>query len=211
MSLKIVYATSNINKIKALKEIIARNNIDSEVLTLKEIGFEDDIIEDGKTFEDNSLIKAKAVRAFCDTNKFKEYIVVADDAGICVECLNGEPGVYSARYAGEHASQIEILNKLLTNMEKSVDKENRNATFVCVLTAIFPNGKKIVARGECKGRISEKIGTLGGLTYSAVFIADGTDKPMSDLNPDEIVISHREKATVKLINEILNSKPMSNI
>lgn len=203
MSLKIVYATGNKNKIKALKEIISRNNIDSEILTLKDINFNDEIIENGKTFEDNSLIKAKAVRDFCDKNEYKNYIVIADDAGICVECLNGEPGVYSARYAGENATQIEILNKLLTNMEKSEDNQNRNANFVCVLTAIFPNGKQIVSRGECKGRISEKIGKLGGLTYSAVFIAEGTNVPMSDLNPDEIVISHREKATVKLINEII--------
>lgn len=203
MSLKIVYATSNQNKIKALKEIISRNGIDSEILTLKDIHFEEEIVEDGKTFEENSLIKAKTVREFCDKNEFKNYIVIADDAGICVECLNGDPGVYSARYAGEHATQIEILNKLLTNMEKSVDNKNRNANFVCVLTGIFPNGKQIVARGECKGKISEKIGTLGGLTYSAVFIAEGTDKPMSDLNSDEIVISHREKATIKLIDEIM--------
>ena len=145
--MKIIYGTSNNAKKTQVEEFIKSRNIDVEILSLKDIAFGDEIIEDGTTFEENSLIKAKAIKDFCNKNNINE-IILTDDAGLCVDCLNGEPGVYSARYAGEGASQEQILNKLLDNM-KDVKDPNRTAQFVCVLTAILPKDSKVItAKGE---------------------------------------------------------------
>ena len=149
--MKIIYGTSNEGKIADMKRIITENNIDIEILTAKDIGFDKDIIEDGKTFEENSEIKAKAIAEYCNENNIKG-IVITDDAGLCIDKLNGEPGVYSARYAGDHAPQIECINKILDKMKQYENMEERTCQFVCVLTAIIlATGEKIVARGECKG------------------------------------------------------------
>ena len=165
--MKIIYGTSNKNKIKQVKEMFAYENIDIEVISLENIGFNEEIEETGKTFEENSLIKAKAIKEFCNKKNINE-IIVTDDAGLCVDALNGEPGVYSARYAGDHAPQEVTIKKLLDNM-KNVPEEKRTAQFVCVLTTILKDGEVIVERGETKGRIASKPGAMGNLAYMAVF------------------------------------------
>jgi len=117
--------------------------------------------------------------------------------------LNGEPGVYSARYASENASQEENLGKLLSNIEKTGDIE-RTAKFVCVLTSFLKGGKKIVSKGECNGKIAKEIKKLGGLTYSPVFIPDGYNVPMSELSAEEYenAHNHRDKAFSQLLQQI---------
>lgn len=204
--MKIIYGTSNQNKVISMKKILKENEIDAILYTLKDIGFNQEIIEDGKTFEENSAIKANAIKKFCEENKINDKIIITDDAGLCVDKLNGEPGVYSARYAGENASQAQILEKLLTKMEKFQKREDRTCTFVCVLTAILPNGEKIVARGECKGTVAKTPGKLGGLTYVPVFIPDGFDKPLSDLDEKtyEATHNHRDLAVKQLVKEFKN-------
>ena len=152
--MKIIYGTGNKEKITQVKDYIKEMKLNIEIVTIKDIGFSEEIEETGTTFEENSLIKAKAIKAYCNKNNIND-IIVTDDAGLCVDCLNGEPGIYSARYAGDHAPQEVTLKKLLTNIEKTGDKE-RKAKFVCVLTAIMPDGKTIVARGETLGHIAEK-------------------------------------------------------
>ena len=107
--MKIIYGTGNKNKVIAMKKILKDNNVKAEIYTLKDIGFYEKIIEDGKTFEENSKIKAMAIKRFCDKNNILDKIIITDDAGMCIEKLDGEPGVYSARYAGENATQIELL------------------------------------------------------------------------------------------------------
>ena len=201
--MKMIYGSSNVNKVKDIKSIIKAHGADIEVISLKDIGFTCDIVEDGETFEENSEIKAKAVKEFCDENQIEYDIITTDDAGLCVDCLNGEPGVYSARYASEHASQEENLNKLLSNIEKTGDTK-RTAKFVCVLTSFLKNGTKIVSRGECNGRIAKEIKKLGGLTYSPVFIPDGYDVPMSELSAEEYenAHNHRDKAFSQLLKQI---------
>lgn len=201
--MKMIYGSSNINKVKDIKSIIKAHGADIEVISLKDIGFTGDIIEDGQTFEQNSEIKANAVKEFCDENEIEYDIITTDDAGLCVDCLNGEPGVYSARYAGEKASQEENLGKLLSNIEKTGDTK-RNAKFVCVLTSFFKNGTKIVSRGECNGKIAKEIKKLGGLTYSPVFIPDGYDVPMAELTAEEYekAHNHRDKAFSQLLAQI---------
>lgn len=201
--MKMIYGSSNVNKVKDIKSIIKAHGADIEVSSLKDIGFTGDIVEDGQTFEENSEIKAKAVKEFCDKNKIEYDIITTDDAGLCVDCLNGEPGVYSARYASEHASQEENLAKLLNNIENTGDTQ-RVAKFVCVLTSFLKDSTKIVSRGECNGTIAKEIKKLGGLTYSPVFIPDGYNVPMSELSAEEYenAHNHRDKAFSQLLEKI---------
>ena len=201
--MKMIYGSSNANKVKDIKSIIKAHGADIEVISLKDIGFTGEIVEDGETFEENSEIKATAVKQFCDKNQIEYDIITTDDAGLCVDCLNGEPGVYSARYAGEHATQEESLGKLLRNIEKTGDTK-RTAKFVCVLTSFLKDGTKIVSRGECNGKIAKQVKELGGLTYSPVFIPDGYDVPMSELSAEEYekAHNHRDKAFSQLLAQI---------
>lgn len=201
--MKILYGTGNKEKLNQMDKIIKVNNFDAKIISLKDIGFDKDIVEDGETFEENSKIKAVAIREFCEKNNLHDVVIVTDDAGICVDALNGRPGVYSARYAGDHAPQDITLNKLLTEM-KDVKKENRTAEFVCVLTASLPNGEYLVSRGEVKGKVAEKHGKLGGLTYEPVFIPDGFDKPMSEMSLEEFakVKNHRDIAMIDLFTKL---------
>ena len=201
--MKMIYGSSNANKVKDINAIITAHGADIEVISLKDIGFTGDIVENGKTFEENSEIKAKVVKEFCDKNNVEYDLITTDDAGLCVDCLNGKPGVYSARYAGEHASQEENLGKLLSNIEKTGDIK-RTAKFVCVLTSFLKDGTKIVSRGECNGKIAKEIKRLGGLTYSPVFIPEGYDVPMSELSAEEYekAHNHRDKAFSELLKQI---------
>ena len=140
--MKIIYGTGNKGKKQQVEDFLKTTDLDVELLTLQDIGFHEEIEENGTTFEENSMIKAKAIQQYCNDKKIHE-IIMTDDAGLCVDSLNGEPGVYSARYAGDHAPQEVTLKKLLDNM-KAVGDTKRTATFVCVLTAILPNGEEIV-------------------------------------------------------------------
>lgn len=201
--MKILYGTGNKEKLNQMNKIIKVNNFNAEIMSLKDIGFNEDIIENGETFEENSKIKAVAIRKFCEENNLHDVIIVTDDAGICVDSLNGRPGVYSARYAGDHAPQDITLNKLLEEM-KDVEMENRNAEFVCVLTASLPNGEYIVSRGETKGKVATELGTLKGLTYEPAFIPEGFNKPMSEMSIEEFaqVKNHRDTAMIKLFTKL---------
>ncbi len=195
--MKIIYGSTNQEKIKEVKTLFKNHNIEAEFLSLKDIGFTDEINENGTTFEENSMIKAKAIKEYCNKNNINE-IIITDDAGLCVDALNGAPGVHSARYAGDHAEQIVTLNKLMNEM-KNIPKDKRTAQFVCFLTAILPNGEIVTAEGITKGSISEEIGTLGGLTFCPVFIPDGSNKVMNDMTDEEKESTHREKAMKELI------------
>lgn len=195
--MKIIYGTSNQGKINQVKEYLNYKKENIEIVSLKDIGFNEEIEENGITFEENSLIKAKAIKAFCDKNNICE-VIMTDDAGLCVDALNGEPGVYSARYAGPNASQLEIITKVLDKM-KDVKDEDRTAKFVCVLTLIMPDGTVKVARGETLGKIVKKPGPLGKLTYNPIFMPNGFNKTMSELNDEELGTTHREKALNQML------------
>ena len=202
--MKLIYGTGNNGKIKQVKDYLNTIDLELEIISIKDLGFNEEIEENGKTFEENSLIKAKAIKEFCNKNAIKG-IIITDDSGICVEELDGRPGVLSARYAGEHATQEEILNKLLKEMKEVEEKTgivNRNAKFVCVLTAILPNNKIIVAKGETIGRVAEKIGKIGKLTYDPVFIPQEFNKTMSELDDKDLGKTHREKALLDLFEKL---------
>ena len=201
--MQIIYGTSNKNKVASMRKILEENNVNAQLYTLADIGFNQEIIEDGSTFEENSRIKADAIKKFCNENNIKDKIIITDDAGLCIDKLNGEPGVYSARYAGEGATQIQILEKVLNKMQSYEAKEDRSCTFVCVLTAVLTDGEVIAARGECKGTVAKKPGKLGGLTYIPIFIPDGFGKPLSDLDEKtyEATHNHRNLAVKELLKE----------
>lgn len=205
--MKLIYGTGNQEKINQVKDYIKATNLDLEIVSIKELGFNEEIVENGKTFQENSVIKANAIKKYCDKNSI-EGIIITDDAGLCVECLDGRPGVFSARYAGDHAPQEVVLNKLLKEMSEVEEKtgiKNRNAKFECALTVVLPDGTQFTVIGETEGHILEKPGTMGKLTYCPVFVPNGFDKPMSEIDDKDLGKTHREKALLKII-EILKKE-----
>lgn len=200
--MKVIFGTTNQGKIDQIKGFMEYKKIDMEFISLKDIGFNEDIIENGETIEENSLIKAKAIKEFCNKNNINE-IIVTDDAGLFVDALDGRPGVHTARYAGDHAPQIECINKLLTEL-KDVPDEKRGATFACVLTAILKNGEIVSCRGETRGKIVKVPGTMGKLTYGPVLQPEGLDRVINDLTEEELGLTHRDKAWLELVNKIKN-------
>ena len=200
--MRLIYGTGNQGKINQVKDYLKTTDINLEIISIKDLGFNEDIEEDGTTFEENSSIKAKAIKKYCDHNNI-EGIIITDDSGLCVESLNGRPGVYSARYAGDHAPQEVVLNKLLREMkeaEESTGIKNRNAKFKCALTAILPDNKEFTVVGETDGYILEEPGMMGKLTYSPVFVPNGFDIPMSEIDDKYLGKTHREKALLKIID-----------
>ena len=151
-----------------------------------------------------SIVTLLFLREFCDENSIN-IPVVTDDAGLCIDALNGEPGVYSARYAGDHAPQIISITKVLDKM-KDVPEEKRTAKFVCVLTLIMPDGKMYVERGETLGKITKTPGPLGKLTYGPIFIPEGFNRTMNELTEEELGETHREKALNRIIDDLKNEE-----
>lgn len=182
--MKIIYGTGNTEKINQVKEFLKYKKSNIEIISLKDIKFNEHIEENGKSFEENSLIKASAIKKFCNKNNINE-IIMTDDSGLCIDALGGKPGIYSARYAGENATQLEKINKILNEM-KNIEEPNRTAKFVCVLTVILQNNEKIVCRGETKGKIASNPAELGKLTYGPIFIPDGFNKTLNELSPEEL-------------------------
>lgn len=192
-------ATSNAHKVEEFQKMLPNVN----VKCLKDLDHTIDIIEDGKTFEENSSIKAMAIKEYCKEKNIKDKIIITDDSGLCIDKLNREPGIYSARYAGKDATQLQCLTKVLDKMKDYQNTEDRTCKFVTVLTAILPSGEKIVARGECKGYVAKSMGKLGGLTYIPIFIPNGFNKPLSNLDKEtfETTHNHRDLAVKKLLEE----------
>ena len=188
--MKIVLASGNRHKISELQAILKKYIPEIEVLSLKDIDFTDEIIEDGSTFEENAMIKAKAVAK-------RGYIGVGDDSGLAVDALFGAPGIYSARYAGEHGNDAANNAKLLKEMQ---DKTDRAAAFVCAIACAFPkgeySGKDFCVRGEAKGEILYELHGDGGFGYDPLFYIEKYGKTFAELSADEKnSISHRGIAT----------------
>lgn len=182
--MKILLASSNRNKIREIRSILGD---ESEILSLSDIGFDREIVENGATFEENALIKARAAASL-------GYIGIGDDSGLCVDALGGAPGVYSARYAGEPCDDRKNNEKLLSEMERIPD-ECRTARFVCVLACAFPDGESFTVRGEYGGRILRSPAGEGGFGYDPLFLPDGFSQTFSQLGFDEKnAVSHRGRA-----------------
>ena len=157
---KIIFATGNKDKLREIKEILS--DCDVDIRSMKEAGINVDIVEDGKTFEDNALIKARAIAAHTDA------IVLADDSGLEIDYLNKEPGVYSARYMGEDTS-YHIKNANLIQRLEGVPDEKRTARFVCAIAAVFPDGRRKTVRAAMEGRIGYEEKGENGFGYDPIF------------------------------------------
>ena len=187
---KVILATQNEGKIREMRDIFSKFGMD--VISRDEMGLPKDEIEE-------TGIKASAIAKQCDG------IVVADDSGIAVDCIGGKPGVYSARFAGEGCTPHDNNVKLLQLMD-GIPTEERGARFVSVITLIYPDGTKLVARGECEGSISEEMRGENGFGYDPIFIPKGYDQTFGEL-PAELKnrISHRAKSLLKL-EELINEQ-----
>jgi len=182
--MKLVLASQNKKKIKEMDEILSALGV--EVCSQAEAGVNLDVEETGTTFEENSLLKAHAVMEATGMP------AIADDSGLCVDCLGGAPGVYSARYGGEELDDTARYKLLLENMRGQMP---RTARFVSVITCCFPNGDVITARGECPGTIAFAPMGESGFGYDPVFFIPGLKKTFAQLTAEEKnAISHRGKA-----------------
>ena len=189
-----IFATGNENKMKEIREILGA--LPLEILSMKEAGVSADIVEDGKTFEENALIKARAI---C---KLAGEMVLADDSGLEIDYLNKEPGIYSARYMGEDTS-YHIKNKSLIDRLEGVPDEKRTARFVCAITAVFPDGKELVVRGTVEGIIGYEEKGENGFGYDPIFYLPERGCTTAELPPEEKnSISHRGNA-LRLMKELL--------
>ena len=194
---KLIFATGNQNKMREIKAILA--DMDVEVLSMKEAGIDIDIVEDGKTFEENALIKARAV------SKAGNALALADDSGLEVDALNGEPGIYSARYMGEDTS-YDIKNMNIIERLEGVPDEKRTARFVCAMAAVFPDGTEQTFVKTMEGRIGYKIAGENGFGYDPIFFLPEYGKTSAEISSEEKnAISHRGKA-LRAMEEYLKEK-----
>lgn len=193
---KIIFATGNADKMKEIRKILA--DLDAEVVSMKEAGIQADIVEDGKTFEENAVIKATAISKLTSNGE----IVLADDSGLEIDYLNKEPGVYSARYMGEDTS-YEIKNQALLDRLKGVPKEQRTARFVCAVAAVFPDGETCVRRETIEGYIGEKPAGENGFGYDPIFYIDEYNCSTAELTSEQKnALSHRGKALRAIRGEL---------
>ncbi len=193
--MKIVAATTNKGKIREFQEILGELGFD--VVSMHDEGIDVEVEETGSTFSENALIKARAVSLLCDAP------VIADDSGLCVDAMDGAPGIYSARFAGEDATDYDRNVKLLKTLE---GEENRKAQYVAAIAYISPDGKEITTEGIIEGEIlTEEHGT-GGFGYDPLFWCTEIKKCFGEATPDEKnAVSHRGRALKKLC-EILKEE-----
>lgn len=193
----ILLATANQDKATELKAILGA---DFEVQTMKDFGIDMDIIEDGLTFEANALIKVRALQPYVIG---KDLIIMGDDSGLSVDCLNGAPGIYSARYAGDHVSYADNNQKLLQEMA-DVPEENRGAAFITAIAMILPDGRELTCEGLVRGKIAFDYCGAGGFGYDPLFIHEASGRCYGDMSKAEKNrLSHRAVAVEKA-REILS-------
>lgn len=193
---RIVFATGNAGKMKEVRMILA--DLGVEVVSMKEAGISVDIEEDGSTYEENATIKARAVAAEADVGD----IVLADDSGLEIDSLNGEPGVYSARYLGED-TPYSVKNANLIERLQGVPDEKRTARFVCAIAAVLPDGRELTTRAAIEGRIGYEEKGDGGFGYDPIFYVPELHKTTAELTGEEKnLVSHRGKA-LQLMKEEL--------
>lgn len=197
MKRKVIFATSNEGKMKEVRSILEDLNV--EVLSMKEAGIFIDVVEDGSTFEENAAIKATAIQKECGE------IVLADDSGLEVDYLNKEPGIYSARYMGEDTS-YRIKNKSLIDRLEGVEGEDRSARFVCAIAAAFPDGCVEITRGTIEGQIGYEEKGENGFGYDPIFYVPEYGCTTAELSLEQKnEASHRGKALRKM-KEIIRAK-----
>lgn len=197
---KIVLASNNEKKIKELKNML--KDYDFKVYSLKDENINIDVEEDGTTFEENALKKASEIYKYLVANNKEDYLVLADDSGLEVDYLNGEPGIYSARYSGEHGNDYANNMKLLANM-KDAKGDDRRGRFVCALALVGKNTEHIL-RGTVEGYIKEELMEGDFFGYDPLFYYPQLKKTFAEATPEEKnSISHRGRALEKLKNILI--------
>lgn len=191
--MEIVLATHNKNKVKEMRDALSDIFAGCTVLTASEAGVTEDIPENGSSFEENAMIKARAVSG-------EGKIAIADDSGLCVNALGGAPGIYSARYAGEPSDTAKNNAKLIEELK---GKEDRSAYFVCAIACIMPSGESFTVRGTANGRILESARGSEGFGYDPLFFYEPLGKAFAELTKEEKqLVSHRGNALRMLALEL---------
>ena len=194
---QIIFATGNIGKMREIRSIL--DDLRVPVLSMKEAGVQIDIEENGTSFEENALIKARAVAA---AEKARGSVILADDSGLEIDALNGEPGIYSARYLGED-TPYDVKNRELISRLEGVPEDRRTARFVCAIAAVLADGRELTVRGVIEGRIGYEQKGQGGFGYDPIFYVPEYGKTTAEMSPEEKnLISHRGKALM-LMKEVL--------
>ncbi|SCP99259.1 XTP/dITP diphosphatase [Anaerobium acetethylicum] len=195
MKKKLIFATGNEGKMREIRIILEDTGL--EILSMKEAGIDVDIVEDGCTFEENAIIKAKTIMELTGE------IVLADDSGLEVDYLNKEPGIYSARYAGE-MTPYSIKNQMIIDRLEGVPDEKRTARFVCAIAAAFPNGEVATARGTIEGMIGYEEKGSNGFGYDPIFYLPDYGCTTAELTMEQKnEISHRGKALREIKKELV--------
>ena len=185
---KIILATGNKNKLKEIKKMYP----DDEILSLADVGFFEDIEETGTTFLENATIKVDAISNFLKDKDLQCDSIIAEDSGLCVDALGGEPGIYSARYAGEHGNDEANRQKLLAKLK---GETNRKAYFITVAVEQFANGDRIWAEGKTYGQILPEARGEGGFAFDRLFLSDDLGKSFAEVSVEEKnKVSHRYRA-----------------
>ena len=194
--MKIIFATGNKGKLAEIEKILDNNKF--EIISMKEAGFNGEIIEDGTTYEENALIKVRAVREYLAASGYQgEYIVMADDSGLEVYYLGGKPGIYSARFMGED-TPYSVKNQAIIDALDGVPDEQRGARFVCAIAIIFPDGTEKTTRAYYEGLVAREAKGTNGFGYDPMFFVPRFNATDAEL-PIEIKnhYSHRAQALRK--------------
>ena len=199
--MKLIFGTTNKRKVEDLQNIINEMNLNIEVVSMEDIGWDrGEIDENGSTIEENSLIKAQAILSFCRDHNI-DYPIMTDDAGLFVDALNGEPGIYTARYADDELALDSSLPKhqcVVKLLRKMNGIQNRNAKYRCCVTSMMPNGDYHQENGESEGKIAnEIIGELKKPYFYSVFILNGTNVAFNELKGEELDNTYRYNALRK--------------
>lgn len=191
---KLIFATGNEGKMKEIRMILG--DLDYEILSMKEAGITADIVEDGKSFEENAIIKATAI------SKLANCLVLADDSGLEVDYMDKMPGIFSARWLGEDTSYAVKNQKIIENLS-GVPNDKRTARFVCAIAAAFPDGRVVTKRGTIEGIIGYEERGENGFGYDPIFFLPEYGKTTAELSPEEKnKISHRGKALQMIKDEL---------
>ncbi len=193
--MKLIIASNNAHKIYEIKQILSGKF--EEILSLREAGVDHETVEDGKTFAENALKKAREIAEITGC------AALADDSGLCVNALDGAPGIYSARYAGgcsEHSADEENNALLLKNL---AGKADRSAYFICTVALVYPDGRELLSEGFMHGKIIESPRGINGFGYDPLFLPDGESRTAAELSDEEKnAISHRGNALKNLLIKI---------
>ncbi len=183
---KIILATGNRGKVKEIRDLVA--DLPISFLSLNDIPDPPEVLEDGATFEENALKKAR------ETARATGMPALADDSGLCVDALDGRPGVLSARYAGDDSSDESKYRRILKEM-RDVPEGKRTARFVCVLALVHPDGEERIFRGVCEGRITREPRGAGGFGYDPIFLYEDSERTFAEIGREfKNQVSHRGRA-----------------